>query len=54
MNNQIREDLLITALEGGSNDWYWLPEVPKLKRCNRWKKRVVLSTSERVWKAVQQ
>jgi len=53
MNNQIREDLLITALEGGSNDWYLLAEVPKLKRSNRWAgKRIVLSASERVWKAV--
>lgn len=24
MNNQIREDLLITALEGGSNWWYFI------------------------------
>lgn len=28
LDNQVIEDLIITALEGGSNYWYWIEEFP--------------------------
>jgi len=31
MNNKIREDLLVGALEGGSNYWYYLPDLSAIK-----------------------
>ena len=51
MNKQIREDLLITALEGGSNYWYWLNDLGEhLKKYNR---KYWLSASEKIWRAVR-
>lgn len=29
-DNELRKDLLITALEGGSNYWYYIPELENL------------------------
>jgi hypothetical protein len=33
-NNQDIEDLFVTALEGGSNDWYYLKNLPKEVKYN--------------------
>lgn len=52
MNKQVREDLLITALEGGSNYWYWLDGIPKVRKNHKSKES--LSDSEKVWRAIQQ
>lgn len=48
MNNQIRQDLLVTALEGGSNYWYYLPDLSMTEKYQS----PELSTSEVIWKAV--
>lgn len=30
INRQLQEDLLVTALEGGSNYWYFIPDIAPL------------------------
>jgi hypothetical protein len=47
MKTQIEEDLLITALEGGSNYWYYLPDLSMTKKY----REEGQATSERIFKA---
>jgi hypothetical protein len=49
MNNKIREDLLVTALEGGSNYWYHLPDLSMVEKY----RKPSQSMSERIWLAVR-
>jgi len=47
-NDQLREDLLITALEGGSNYWYLLAE----EACGIFGSYPGPAGSEKVWQAI--
>lgn len=50
IDNQTIEDLLITALEGGSNYWYYLPDLSMTKKYKEEGQAQALS--ERIFKAV--
>lgn len=43
INDDLHRDLLITALEGGSNYWYYIPDVIKTRK---------QSFSEAVWETI--
>lgn len=51
MDNQLREDLLVTALEGGSNYWYTLdaPAIVKVKKYGEGTTPI----STRMWLAIK-
>jgi hypothetical protein len=54
IGNQLREDLLVTALEGGSNYWYFIPDstnriIDSVPECQDHE----TAYSVRFWKAIQ-
>jgi len=49
ISNQVIEDILITALEGGSNSWYFLPDITM---ATKHYKGTTLAGSEKVIRAV--
>lgn len=52
IERQVLEDVFVTALEGGSNHWYWLPEKEVLKVRKAVPKSVEPCLSVALFKAV--
>lgn len=52
ITDQRREDMLIGAIEGGSNDWYWIPNESS-KIIEKYNDRGIILFSIAMWKAIK-